>query len=162
LTTRTSDTAGVITLGAGHGRQVNDLVDLYFGANGVQYGAKISAVDATTITFSLGAGTVLPIATTPINVGLQVPISLRCDGTTMQALVANSARVSHLDFQNAANASLNFNGSPGLLLQPNSPYLWLGQGTPPLPAAVDHVCASCGDPLGSALIKIAAPWGPAA
>jgi len=34
--------------------------------------------------------------------------------------------------------------------------------TPPLPAAVDHVCASCGDPLGSALIKIAAPWGPAA
>ncbi|KKK73276.1 hypothetical protein LCGC14_2895460 [marine sediment metagenome] len=111
LTTRTNDTDGVITLGAGHGFSTADIVDIYWtdasGVDQVRYGSVLSADDANTITTSLGAGTVLPsLNTTGMIVCEQTIIDSDFDGDLMEMIVSQCTTRGHLDFQDVGNATL--------------------------------------------------------
>jgi len=77
LTTRTNDTDGIITAEA-HGIDDTATIDIAFTA-GVHYNVDIDSVTADTITFSGGAGTVLPIATSTVTVGEIVNASVEFD-----------------------------------------------------------------------------------
>jgi hypothetical protein len=85
LTTRTSNTAGIITF-ASHTFLVGDKVDVYW-TGGQAYGANVDAKDATTITISGLAGTVLPaLNTTGLVVTKQVSVSIAIVYTLLQFL----------------------------------------------------------------------------
>lgn len=63
LTTRTSDSNGVFTVGTAHGITVGDEVNVYWPA-GNRTRMTVTEITDTTITLNGGTGTVLPIATT--------------------------------------------------------------------------------------------------
>lgn len=71
LTTRTSDTVGVITILQGHGLIVNELIDLEW-TGGERHGVNVDSITPAApndlIGFSGGAGDVLPAAATAINI----------------------------------------------------------------------------------------------
>lgn len=67
LTTRTNTTDGVITTTNAHGLLVTDFIDIMW-VGGTRRRADITAVGANTITFTLGTGDNLPIATTAVTI----------------------------------------------------------------------------------------------
>jgi hypothetical protein len=85
LTTRTSNTAGVITF-ASHTFADNDKVDIYW-SGGQAYGANVDSHTSTTITISGAAGTILPVLnTTGLVVTKQVAVTLSFAYTLLQFL----------------------------------------------------------------------------
>lgn len=60
LSTRTSDTAGVLTVAEGHGIVAGDVIDVYWDGGHATSGTVTDA-DDTTITFESATGDVLPI-----------------------------------------------------------------------------------------------------
>jgi hypothetical protein len=67
LTTRTSDTAGVLTLGSGHGIEAADTFDVTWNSlANRRLTVTADSVDATTVTFSGGSGDVLPSTSTAV------------------------------------------------------------------------------------------------
>jgi hypothetical protein len=93
LTTRTSDSVGVITLPAGHGIANGSKVDLYWGTTNLRTYAD-AAVVGNALTLSNGAGDVLPTNLTSITVAVTQVEPFSLDGTAMTALAAggNTAR----------------------------------------------------------------------
>jgi len=99
LTTRTDDDTGDITA-AGHGLVATDDVDVHWDAAGVmknRYGMKVSAVAGDVVTVGtapgdIGAGDVLPAATTAVVITKQVTVNTTVDGDTVQiaGIVAES------------------------------------------------------------------------
>lgn len=77
LTTRSSNTAGVITLDAAAVPTVTDadLVSLFW-ADGHRYGMTVSLVGADTVTFTGGSGDNLPATTTVVIVAKEITIDL--------------------------------------------------------------------------------------
>lgn len=59
LSTRTSDTAGVVTLSANHGIEVGNLIDIYFGTQ-LAFDALVTGVSGNNVTFEAAAGDDLP------------------------------------------------------------------------------------------------------
>lgn len=67
LTTRTSNTAGTLTLQTGHGIITAARMDLYWidamtGLTAVRYGCTVGTVSGNSVPFTVGAGTNLPAA----------------------------------------------------------------------------------------------------
>lgn len=90
LTTRTSNTEGVLTVASGHGVSGGDKIDIYW-EGGLRYGATVDSVTSTTITFGTagaGAGDNLPAADTALVVAEQVTIDEAFDGDDLQMIVA--------------------------------------------------------------------------
>jgi hypothetical protein len=85
LTTRTNDTAGVITVEE-HSFAAADIIDIYW-ADGTQLEATVSGTTATTITFSGGNGDVLPVATTEVTVFEPTEITQVVTKTKQQAML---------------------------------------------------------------------------
>ncbi len=77
LTTRTSATAGTLTMTAGHGFTTGQRLDIYWDG-GSCYGATIGIVATDSVPFTLAEGTALPIATTAITamVPTSVPVAV--------------------------------------------------------------------------------------
>lgn len=75
LTTRTDANTGIITLASGHGITTSHIVDLYdtAGTTRIRKNMTVTAADDTTITVDGGSGTDLPVVSTPLNVGRQIP-----------------------------------------------------------------------------------------
>lgn len=128
LTTRTSDTAGTITLGADHGITTADTVDLYW-SGGLRYGVTVGTVSGTSVPFSGGAGDDLPAEDDPITVGPVVSANVEIDGTNiiilgMQAVApaAFTAHRAHIDFEDEAASEVQ------VLLTTNEPKLIDVQG----------------------------------
>ena len=101
LTTRTSDSVGVITLPAGHGIATGSKVDLYWGTTNLRTYAD-AAVVGNALTLSNGAGDVLPTNLTSITVAVVNVEPFSLDGTAMTALVAGG---------NAARSSFRFHAA---------------------------------------------------
>lgn len=68
LTTRSTATTGVITLGSGHGITDSDTVDVYW-TDGLQHDCAVTAYDSTTITIGSGTGDDLPDQDSTVKVG---------------------------------------------------------------------------------------------
>lgn len=112
LTTRTSDTAGTVTLAADHGVETADVVDLYF-TGGIRYGVTVGTVSGTSVPISGGAGTVLPAEDDDITVAPTVLADFVVTGDSiviigMQAVAAaaTNAYKAHIDFQDAGGSEV--------------------------------------------------------
>src|ERR1700722_16887781 len=77
LSTRTSGTAGVLTVPTGHGITTSNIIDIYWGVGSANraYSCVVTATTTTTITFNTASGASLPIVTTAIVVSPQVTIA---------------------------------------------------------------------------------------
>jgi hypothetical protein len=90
LTTRTSDTAGVVTCSPGHGLTTGMIVDVYWAA-GVRYGVAIT-VATNAVTLADGdhtAGAVLPAQATAVVLCQQVEIATAIDGDNASVFLAS-------------------------------------------------------------------------
>lgn len=110
LTTRTSDTAGVATLSTGHG-VTTGLVDLYW--SGGRRNHVTATVSTNQVTFSGGAGDVLPAEDDPITVAKRVAIDpMLIEGDDMSSLMAcyvngsSSTARAILDLMDSGGSSL--------------------------------------------------------
>jgi hypothetical protein len=102
LTTRTNNTAGVLTLALGHGFANTNIADIYWtdGGGGVAYKATLSAVNTTSATFSaagvataVGGGDVLPAVNTTITAMLPQSETFPVVATALQALACYAGGV---------------------------------------------------------------------
>lgn len=107
LTTRTSDTAGIVTSST-HGIPDTATICLYWtiaGVNYYRYDVDIDSVATDTITFSGGAGDVLPTTTTAISVCRGLQVDFIVNGTNVQALSFGGAQKTISSFIDDAAAS---------------------------------------------------------
>jgi len=107
LTTRTGDTANVVTLAADHGLVTGDLVDLYW-TGGLRYGME-ATVDGVEVTLSGGAGSVLPAEDAEIVACKQFVVATSIDGDAAEVLVisleyadGNVIQLGHVDFRDVS------------------------------------------------------------
>jgi hypothetical protein len=120
LTTRTSDTAGEATLGAGHGITTGMTVDVYWGS-GSRYGVTVGTVAGNVVPISSGTGDVLPAQDTAVVLTPQVQITISLDGDNLslfgiKAEFADSgstakAQVTFHDATDAVIAHLDLNAN---------------------------------------------------
>jgi len=88
LSTRTSDTAGVLTLATGHEYSVGDFLDIYY-ADGMRYGAEVTEVATDDVTFTSTAGSaVLPSETTAVVATELVEVDADFEGDDVEMIVS--------------------------------------------------------------------------
>lgn len=105
LSTRTSDTAGTLTLGADHGVTDGQIIDIYFDG-GVAHGATVGTVDGTSVPFTGAAGDVLPAEDAAVIAGVTEEIKFVVAGSDIEALLVTSTCRAHVDFQDAGGSEL--------------------------------------------------------
>ncbi len=153
LSTRTDDNTGVVTLAAGHGLEMGDVVDVYWaGAGNYRYGMDVTAVNGNDVTVDGGAGANLPAQDTAVTVGEQVTIDTDFDGDLVKLIVANCSLRAHIAFRDATPTVLK-----EVELQANEAWSWVaGQGiaNPLAGSPVNDIKASNGDASGTATLRI--------
>ena len=155
LTTRSTATAGVITIADGHSVLASETVDLVW-AGGERYGVDIDSVDATKITFSGGAGDDLPDSTTAITVGRIISTIMAFDGDDADIFALNSASsgamtVTFIDSGDAVLASYRLTSSNSYT------FIWdtgVGTANPLTGNAVASVDISCDGTATDAKIAV--------
>ena len=105
LTTRTLDTTGVITI-VGHGISAIETIDIVW-SGGSRYNVDIDSVLTDTITFSGGAGDILPSASTAVTVGVTTNIVVEFDGDDSDIFAIDSA---------SQNQTVSFKDSGGAVI----------------------------------------------
>lgn len=163
LTTRTSDSVGVLTLTTGHGLTTGAVVNLFWtkpdGTQGCRYNITLGTVAAPTADTAVpltdsGTGDVLPADETAITVSAQVEINVDVDGDDFVFLMAHCDGLAHLQFQEEDNTVLL-----ATALVAGKPRVWAGAsgasfdgGTTPVTGdPVGHLVASNGDTTASVL-----------
>jgi hypothetical protein len=88
LTTRTSNTAGTLTMtNTSHGITTGQRIDLYW-TGGQCFNATVGTVSGTSVPFTLvSGGSSLPIATTVVGVGIATSTAFVLTGNNLTALV---------------------------------------------------------------------------
>lgn len=111
LTTRTSDSAGVVTLQSGHAIATSDIVDLYWDG-GARYGME-ATVAGDEVTVSGGTGDALPPVSTALTMAKQVLIDPLCiDGNKAQIVGiiyrnnADPPARAQIDLRDSGNATV--------------------------------------------------------
>jgi len=138
LTTRTSDTAGIATLEAGHGILNGNVVDVYW-TGGRRYNANVTAVNGNDVTFSGGAGDILPAQSTALTMTKQQTIDTDFVGNLLVAIGSLCAQRAHLSFYETSTLKLSVD------LTANELWFWVNGGTAANPlagSAVTHIVAS--------------------
>lgn len=99
LTTRSSGTAGSLTMtNSSHGITTGQRVDLYW-TGGQCYGALVGTVSGTTVPIaSVSGGSSLPSASTAITVGIVTSVACPITGNNMSALVLSSTVTGYIVF----------------------------------------------------------------
>lgn len=105
LTTRTDDNTGVLTVESGHGITTADVVTVFW-SGGYRAGMEVTATTATTISIDLGAGSILPIATTDVVVSVEVESAMLLTGDDIQVIYFNCANRVVVDVRDDAAASI--------------------------------------------------------
>lgn len=156
LSTRTSNTAGVVTVAA-HTLADGDKVDIFW-SGGQCYGANVDSHTSTTITFSGAAGTVLPIATTPVVITKQVAVTLAITYTLLQFL---ALLFSFTSSSISSKGQITFKDSGGsvlanIVLTPGQQAVYdvAGGTANPFSGNVASAVASNGDSASSATLSI--------
>jgi len=153
LTTRTSDTAGTLTMAAGHGFTDGQIITIY-SATSVTYGCTIGTVSSNSVPFTTGAGDVLPADETAITAQVETTQNVDFDGDLLQLICAMATRRGHIRFIDSGSAVLAASE-----LIASEPWRWVAdQGvTNPLTGnAVDTVVISNGDSSNTSTIKMGA------
>ena len=97
LTTRTSDTVGTLTMASGsHGITTASRMDIYWDAgtgmgSGIRYGVTVGTVSGTSVPFTVGAGDVLPVATTAVIAKVPEVESVVVTGSNVTGIGISSA-----------------------------------------------------------------------
>lgn len=95
---RTSDTAGTLTMATGHGLLEGQVVDIYW-ATGCCYGATLGVVTVNSIPFTGAAGDAVPVGTaTAVTVAVQTEIAAPFDGDLLLMLAAKCAKQAQVLF----------------------------------------------------------------
>ena len=105
LSTRTSDSVGIITLGADHGFVNTDIISVCWDG-GSRIKCTITAHDATTISIATGTGDNLPDALTDMVVAKVLSIDTDVDGDLIQMIGAVSDTDCAIGFYDAGDALL--------------------------------------------------------
>jgi hypothetical protein len=150
LSTRTSNTAGVATLGTGHGLLENDVVDVYW-SGGVRYGVAVGSVGTNTVPFSGGAGTNLPTQASALVVCKQTVVDVDVSGDAISLILCSAQNAVHLDFQQSDGTSIK-----ALSLGAGALWFWSdGYGDNPFAsAAVAKVAVSNGDSANATVLRV--------
>ncbi len=124
LSTRSSNTAGVLTLGAGHGLTDADTIDVHWtdadGLHCVAYDCTISTYDSTTVTFTGASGVVLPAQDYAIVAGERITIDSDWSGDLLELIGMSADQDWHAEFQeNDADSLL------ALTMDAGEPVAWL-------------------------------------
>lgn len=156
LSTRTSDTAGTLTMASGHGITDAARIDIYW-ADGQCTSALVGTVATNSVPFTLATGDVLPIATTAITAMVQHVENFAVTLADLQNLCVGAA--------NAACSATFRDGSTvvGVVrVRPASPtnkhYIWdVGDGSD---AALTDDCLTVGithgDSVSSRTVNVVA------
>ncbi len=131
LSTRTTDTSGDLTI-SGTTLQIGDVIDIYWDG-GRRYDVDVTNVVGDDVTFSGGAGDILPAATTAITAAAQVSIDTDFDGATLVAIGALANARGHLSFQEGGLTELSVD------LTAKEAWFWADQSTAANPLAATVV-----------------------
>ena len=133
LSTRTSDTAGTLTLASGHGITDGQEIDIYW-SGGRAYKATVGTVSGTSVPFTGASGDVLPTATTAVTAQVRTVIDTDFDGDLLSLLTAYCPQIGLLQF---------FDSGDSLLLTidmaAGEPYFWASSNGFTNPLAGDTV-----------------------
>lgn len=92
LTTRTDGTHGVLTFASPHGYAGTETLGIFW-TGGSCRGCTITASTSLTVTFTVGAGTALPLATTAVTVGVAQTLSTFTPiGANIQQMIITADR----------------------------------------------------------------------
>ena len=135
LTTRTSDSVGVVTV-ASHAITVSDTVAVFW-AGGYRYGVAVSAQTATTISIgSGGAGDVLPAASTVLTICKESTLTFSHVGNDIVAMLVHSPERMSMNVRDTTPAT-----QQAADITANEGWFWISNATGTSPFA--------GDTLGS-------------
>lgn len=105
LSTRTSDTAGTLTMEAGHGIVDSDVIDIYWDG-GRAYGATVGTVATNEVPFTGASGDVLPTVDSDITAQVQQEIDTDLEGDLLVAMAALCGEKACVGFMEVAARSL--------------------------------------------------------
>lgn len=113
LTTRTSDSAGTITMTSGdHTIETADVIDIYW-AGGVRYGAVVGTVSTTAVPITGGSGDNLPAADTALTLVPQFDFNVAIDGDNCKMLIlqlesniTSDRDAAHVQFLDSGSAEI--------------------------------------------------------
>ena len=152
LTTRTSDTAGTLTMdSAGHGIETGDKIDIYWDG-GLAYEATVGTVSGTSVPFTGAHGDVLPANNTDVTADVLVPLDTDFDGDKLEMIVMASTKRGHYLFDDGGALEL----AEGELVA-GEPLQWVadtGVTNPLTGNPVDDLYVTNGDGDAAATLKI--------
>ena len=147
LSTRSSGTAGTLTMASGHGITDGQRLDIYWDG-GSAYGATVGTVATNSVPFTLAQGDALPIATTAITAQVPTSIPVVVTGDDVLALGVGFTQGGIAVFAASGNttiAAFRPVGTPSSYVYSSS-----DGGTNPLAGgAVTHVYLSQGSLIAS-------------
>ena len=156
LSTRTSDTAGTLTLEADHGITDSDVINIFWlDADGVYhcaYGATVGTVDGNDVPFTGASGDVLPTEDDVITASEVVVIDVDFDGDLAEMLAAGCDKLSHIAFRNDTPTVL-----AAVMLLEREGWSWAsdqGVANPLTGDRVNDVLASNGDATAAGTLQI--------
>jgi hypothetical protein len=135
LSTRTSDTAGTLTLAAGHGVQTGAVLDVYW-SGGRRYNVVAGVVVGNDVPISGGAGDSLPTVATSLTAAVQLEVDTDFEGDPLVAIGALCPQRAHVGFYAGTTLALSLDLVAGEL------WHWIDGGTAPNPLAgqaITHV-----------------------
>ena len=149
LSTRTTDTSGVATI-AGTALQIGDTIDIYWDG-GRRYDVDVDNVVGDDVTFSGGAGDILPAESTALTAAEQVSIETDFNGARLVAIGALVNVRGHLSFREGSATELSVD------LTAKEAWFWVDQSTAANPLAstvVDTVKASQAGSIAAATLDM--------
>jgi len=128
LTTRTSDTAGIVTAAGVSGMSEGDDVDIYSGTDGVSHGGNIDTINGNLYTISGLGGDVLPAQDSAVIMSKRSKVVTTFDGDNAKMIAAMCAKRAHIELQEAAEVTQH-----AQKLTAGEAWFWMyGYGTNPI------------------------------
>lgn len=110
LTTRTSNTAGTLTMDAGHGIATGNRLDLYWtnadGTKGARYGITVGTVSTNSVPISSGAGDNLPTLNSAITAMVPTKYAMSLPYAKLLALGVGAAAPAVAAFVDGSDAAV--------------------------------------------------------
>ena len=143
LSTRTSDTAGTLTMGANHGITDADIIAIFW-TGGAAYLATVGTVDGLSVPFTGAAGDVLPVGEAPaVTVQIMTPLDVDFDGDKAECVAVSFSRRGVIVFEDSGDAVLD---AADIAAGEGYAYVeGLSQSNPLTGNAVDEVWIANGD-----------------
>lgn len=143
LSTRTSDTAGTLTMTAGHGITDGQIIAIFHPTSGVSYLATVGTVATNSVPFTGAAGDVLPAQASAVTVQVMTDLNVDFDGDDLELLLAKFTKRGVVVFEDSGDAVLDAEEVPA-----GEGYYYVAdtlQANPLTGNAVDQIWIANGD-----------------